>query len=602
MGSAGSDRVPITAPLHRVHWLTALALLAALWGCGGGGRTPDEASADGTAGAAGAANGGALGIVLAEPQVVSPGSDIRLAWRAPGATSFTVFVQPMAGSAFEPVDATVGQNTATFARGPAYKLDFPTARVRVRACDVQQNCTDSNAQPLQGALLAGVARFGPTGLAANSVFASRIALSADGRTLAAAAPTDRAEPQRGLGSVLMFHRASDGAWAQHARVERFDVLNNFGDPMALSGDGGTMAVGAYTESGTAGGINPPEIGSVLDAEGNVDWRGAVHVYTRDEQQQWARQAFIKASVPLPMDTFGIRIAFSHDGNLMLVGSRTRMYVFTRAGSVWRQERIFESPPGIELTPSTAIALSANGSTIAVGAVGTVQREGLEPIPYWAVYVYKRCPCGDGWRRVADLRSAKPPTTSRGYLFDGFASSLALSGEGNTLAVGAPEDPGDASDTGSGLNNGARDAGAVYVFGADADGTWHRRAFLKARSAPAFDQLGRNVALSGDGKVLVSKACGFAANADGLRRNHPAGATLGPQDSAITVCSWGGSAYVFEPDADGTWRHTAAAIAVPDVRVAFDFFSVSISADAQTLGMGTMTYTPEALGVGGAVVY
>jgi hemerythrin superfamily protein len=70
---------------------------------------------------------------------------------------------------------------------------------------------------------------------------------------------------------------------------------------------------------------------------------------------------------------------------------------------------------------------------------------------------------------------------------------------------------------------ARDAGAVCVFGADADDTRHRRAFLEARSAPAFDQSGRGVALGGDGKVLVSKAFGFAATADGA-----------PQPQALSV--------------------------------------------------------------------
>ena len=47
--------------------------------------------------------------------------------------------------------------------------------------------------------------------------------------------------------------------------------------------------------------------------------------------------------------------------------------------------------------------------------------------------------------------------------------------------------------------------------------------------------------------------------------------------------------------------TAAAIAV-EVLVAFGFFSIALSADAQTLGLGTMTYRPNASGVGGVVVY
>jgi hypothetical protein len=598
------DRTSIATASRRASWLGVLSLLAALWGCGGGGgASSGGTSPEGSADTAGADSSGELGIVLDEPQVVPPGSDIRLTWRASGSTQFTVFVQAASGQAFEPVDATITQGTAQFARGAAWKLDFPSARVRVRACDASQNCIDSNAQPLQEALLAGIARVTSDDLALNAVFASRIALSADGGTLAAAAPTDRVIDTPGfpgIGSVFAFQRAADGAWIERARLERFSVANNFGDPMALSGDGRTLAVGAYTDSGTIGGIDPPEVGSVLDPQGNVDWRGAVYVYTRDAQDQWRRQAFIKALVPLQMDTFGSRIAFSHDGNRMLVGARSGMYLFAREGGQWRQERIFRSPPGVSYDATSAMALSANGTTIAVTASGSVPGE-FEPIPYWAVHVYRPCPCSDGWRRVADLRSAKPPTTSRGFLFDGFGASVTLSGDGHTLAVGAPFDPGDANDTGTGPNNGAFDAGAVYLFGPDDGGVWQRRAFLKARGAPALDQLGTDVALNGDGKVLLAKACGFAANADGVRRNHRAGATIGQQDGD-TSCFWGGTGYLFEPGADGLWRHTAAAIAAPAELVSYGFFSIALSADAQTMGFGILVARPEQTLLSSVVLY
>jgi hypothetical protein len=605
MDTVRTDCAPIAATLGRIRFATGLALLAALFGCGGGSSAPEAPSPSGTTGISGADNGGELGIVLDAPQVVSPGNDIRLTWQAPGASSFTVFVQLAAGEPFAAVNATVAQGSAQFARGAAWQLDFPSARVRVRACDASQSCIDSNEQPLQDALLGGIARVTTTDTAPNAVFASRIALSADGRTLAAASPTDRPgfEPSSASGSVFVFNRGADGAWTQRARLERFSapnsVPNNFGDPMALSGDGRTLAVGAYTDSGTIGGINPPEVGSMPDAQGEADWRGAVHVYTRDEQQQWTRQAFIKASEPLRMNMFGWRIALSHDGNRMLVAALTRLYLFARDAGQWRQERIFESPSGITYDGSV-IALSANGSTIAVATAGSVPGA-FEPIPYWAVHVYKPCPCGDGWRRVADLRSAKPPTTSRGYAVDGFGTSVSLSGDGNTVAVGAPLDPGDASDTGVGPNSGAFESGAVYVFGADTSGAWQRRAFLKARGAPALDQLGADVALSGDGKVLAAKACGFAANADGLRRNHRAGAMIGRQEGD-TSCFWGGSGYVFEADAGGSWRHTAAAIAAPAALVPYLFFALTLSADAQTLGLGTMVFSANEPPRGSVVVY
>src|SRR5687767_8599072 len=74
----------------------------------------------------------------------------------------------------------------------------------------------------------------------------------------------------------------------------------FGDAVALSGDGNTLAVGARAESSAAAGINPPPPGfggtggnqadaSALDA-------GAVYVFAR-QGDRWVQQAYLKASNP-----------------------------------------------------------------------------------------------------------------------------------------------------------------------------------------------------------------------------------------------------------------------------------------------------------------
>jgi hypothetical protein len=66
------------------------------------------------------------------------------------------------------------------------------------------------------------------------------------------------------------------------------------------------------------------------------------------------------------------------------------------------------------------------------------------------------------------------------------------------------------------------------------------------------------------------------SSQGLRRNHRSDTVIGP--SAESSCDTGGGAYVFERDAQGQWRHVAAAIeplVAGQVGTAF-------SADAQTL--------------------
>jgi hypothetical protein len=232
-------------------------------------------------------------------------------------------------------------------------------------------------------------------------------------------------------------------------------------------------------------------------------------------------------------------------------------------------------------------MSADGSSFAIPASFSDRT--------FAVQVYKSCACADGWQLVAELRSAKHSSEALEY---GFGHALSFSSDGNTLAVGAGGDPGDASDNGTSMNFGSEASGAVYIFAADDGGTWQRRAFLKAKTAPAFDQLGVVVSLSGDGKVLLAGACGLAANASGVRRNHRAGATVGPPGEDNSRCQFGGSGYVFEADGSGAWSHAAAAIAAPGERTSFgsfnDFpadvgFSLSMSADAQTSALLANTF-------------
>ena len=122
------------------------------------------------------------GITLNPPATVGQSNRIGLTWQAQGGlTSFTVFVQRAAGAAFEAVDAVVAGQSAQFSRGAAYRLDFPTARVRVRGCMDANQCVDSNEQPLVDALLGGLAQLSAEPFGNHFL---GVALSADGNTLA----------------------------------------------------------------------------------------------------------------------------------------------------------------------------------------------------------------------------------------------------------------------------------------------------------------------------------------------------------------------------------------------------------------------------------
>ncbi len=110
--------------------------------------------------------------------------------------------------------------------------------------------------------------------------------------------------------------------------------------------------------------------------------------------------------------------------------------------------------------------------------------------------------------------AAPPPAAIGYVkasntraFDGFGESVALSADGNTLAVGAPGE--DSAATGVGgdqLNDLFATAGAVYVF-IRAGAAWSQQAYLKASNSRADDIFGFSVALGADGNTLAVGAAG-----------------------------------------------------------------------------------------------
>ena len=76
----------------------------------------------------------------------------------------------------------------------------------------------------------------------------------------------------------------------YAKASNTGVDDHFGSSVSLSGDGNTLAVGAYREDSNATGIGEDEgDDSTRDA-------GAVYVFSRSGTT-WTQQAYVKASIP-----------------------------------------------------------------------------------------------------------------------------------------------------------------------------------------------------------------------------------------------------------------------------------------------------------------
>ena len=85
------------------------------------------------------------------------------------------------------------------------------------------------------------------------------------------------------------------------------------------------------------------------------------------------------------------------------------------------------------------------------------------------------------------------------------TSIALNGDGTTMAIGAPfESGGAAGVNGNQHDNSVYASGAVYVFVRQGD-SWTQQAYVKASNPGQSDHFGSSVALSRDGNTMAVAA-------------------------------------------------------------------------------------------------
>jgi len=363
---------------------------------------------------------------------------------------------------------------------------------------------------------------------AHDYFGYNIALSGDGATLAVGAPGESSaatgidgnqadDSALGAGAVYVFARHGM-KWSQEAYVKASNTswADRFGSSVALSGDGATLAVGAFFENSAATGVGGDQ------ADGFATYAGAVYVFTRSGTA-WSQHAYVKASNTAVYGLFGHGVALSGDGATLAVNARGEssaatgvggdqadhsapyagaVYVFTRSGATWSQEAYVKaSNTGAYDYFGDGVALSADGSTLAVGAVGeSSAATGVggsqaddSAVSSGAVYVFTRS--GTAWSQEAYVKASNTDVN------DELGYSVALSADGATLAVGAPTESSAATGIGGNqADNSAPLSGAVYVF--TRGGTaWSQQAYVKASNTDADDWFGDSVALSADGSTL-----------------------------------------------------------------------------------------------------
>jgi hypothetical protein len=328
----------------------------------------------------------------------------------------------------------------------------------------------------------------------------------------------------------------------------------------LSADGNTLAVGAITEDSRASGIN----NLAFQDDDTAASAGAVYVFAR-AGTNWSQQAYLKGANTDAADLFGYSVGLNADGNTLVVGAydedgsgRTvnaipdnrrggngALYVFTRTGATWSQQAYLKGSRSEQNDAmGYSVAISDDGNTVAAGAAeencltpgvnpagcessraGIPQGAEVPGISAGATYVWSRN--GTTWIEMALLKSSNPDQ------HDWFGVRMAMSGDGNTLVVGAQNEDSNARGiNGNQEDDSADESGAAYVFTRSGD-TWVQRAYVKGSNTEAFDEFGSAIAITRDGKTLAVGARMEASAAKGVNGD--------PNNNDVPEA---GAAYVF----------------------------------------------------------
>ncbi|NQV33586.1 MAG: endo-1,4-beta-xylanase, partial [Phycisphaeraceae bacterium] len=256
------------------------------------------------------------------------------------------------------------------------------------------------------------------------------------------------------------------AWVQRGLdIDGESAGDESGDSVALSGDGNTLVVGAYLNDGNGNNVGQARV---------YAWNGS----------GWAQRG-LDIDGEATDDQSGHAVALSGDGNTLVVGARYNdgngslaghARVYTWNGSAW-------VPRGLDIDGEAAhdwsgysVSLSGDGNTLVVGAPRNDSNG--NNAGHARVYAWN----GSAWvQRGSDI-DGEAANDNSGH-------SVSLSGDGNTLVVGAPNNDGHGSDAGHARVY-AWDGSAWVQRGPDIDGE------------ATADNSGRSVALSGDGNTLV----------------------------------------------------------------------------------------------------
>lgn len=525
--------------------------------------------------------------------------NFRFQWRdVSEVTQYKILENPDGLSGYTEVAALTAEHLSHDL--PIFLPTRINASYLLMACN-SDGCGESDPVFISGTLAEAVGHVKPTNTDFEDHFSLSVSLSSDGNTLAVGSVAEDSNSvgvngdqlnnaASNSGAVYVFTN-SNGSWTQQAylKASNAGVDDNFGMSISLSNDGSTLAVGAVSEDSNATGVNGDQFNNLASGS------GAVFVFSRNGSA-WSQQAYVKASNTGSGDGFGVSVALSTDGNTLAVGATAEasgasgingdqsdnsanqsgaVYLFTRNSFGWSQQAYLKaSNTGAGDTFGTSLALTNEGNTLAVGAIAEGssatgingnQADNSAPVS-GAVYVFNRS--GAVWSQQAYIKASNTDS------FERFGGSVSLADSGDTLAVGAYFENGDIPLS-----------GAVYVFSRNSN-IWTQDAYLKASNPDANDRFGAALTLSGDGNSLAVGALFESSNAIGVG---------GDQNDNSALKS--GAVYLFNYRG-GSWLQQAYVKASNNGTSDYFGYSVAMARDGDVLAVGAYMEDSNAIGLNG----
>ena len=290
-------------------------------------------------------------------------------------------------------------------------------------------------------------------------FGDAVALSGDGSTALVGAPRDDTASGEDTGAAHVFARTAS-RWTHTGTLSnpgRYPWLDDFGNAVALSGDGSTALVGT---------------------PGADDLLGTVHVFARTASG-WAHTGALSNPRGL-YHFFGHRVALSDDGETALVSASVydgalptgEAYVFASTADGWAHVGTLSNPEwrGDDRF-GDAVALSGDGRTALVGAPSD---DVGGPDDVGAVHAFAATT--DEWTYAGTFSHPDPEPHDR------FGGTMALNGDGTVALVGY-------------------ESGRAHLFTRTAS-EWTHTDTISSPAPDSDGDLGGGLGLSGDGDTAL----------------------------------------------------------------------------------------------------